>query len=206
MSVTAAESSRAKRSHLWQRAEGEWYVEPVAATEALLSVEHFAGRIDDPCCGGGNIVRTLRAAGYDAHGADIAERWVGDLPDWWRGTQDFLTSDTRRQNIVMNPPYGGAKLAEAFIRQALLMADGKVCAFLDVRFLAGGKRAAGLWSDSPPDRVWIIAPRVSCPPGAYLATGGKAGNGSSDYCWAVWDGLTAHNGTHLGWAVHGGAA
>ena len=93
-------------------------------------------------------------------------------------------------NIVMNPPFFRAKGAEAFIRKALSLATGKVCAFVDIRFIAGAERANGLFAEHCPHRIWIITPRVSCPPGEYLAAGHKAGNGSSDWCWLVWD-LTA---------------
>lgn len=188
-----------KAAHVWERDPLDWYVEPPEATEALLKVERFSGETThDPCCGQGNIVGALRAAGYHATGSDITDRCE---KAWFTGEIDFLAADDFGTvcNIVMNPPFFRAKGAEAFIRKALAVATGKVCAFVDVRFLAGADRANGLFAEHPPARIWIITPRVSCPPGSYLAAGNKAGGGSSDWCWMVWD-LTAPRGaTQLGW-------
>ena len=149
----------------------------------------------------GNIVTTLRANGYDAWGTDAATRGNTGKP-WWFGTRDFLAEKrTLYDNICFNPPFFRAKGAEQFIRHALSICRGKVAAFVDIRFLAGGERAAGLFAELPPTRIWIIAPRVSCPPGAYLAAGGKAGNGSSDWAWLIFD-KTAPRSPYpqLGWA------
>lgn len=184
-----------KRSHLWERDELDWYVEPPRATEQLLTVERFVGPIWDPACGQGNIVRALRAAGCEAVGSDIADRGFG-------GVQDFLDPDcefVNVANIVTNPPFFRAKGAEAFIRRALSIASGKVCAFVDIRFIAGAERAKGLFTDHPPHRIWIVTPRVSCPPGQFLLDGGKAGNGSSDWCWLVWDQTAPSAQTSIGW-------
>ena len=130
-------SAVAKAAHVWERDEHDWYVEPTRATEALLSVERFTGRVLDPCCGQGNIVTTLRAAGYDAIGSDIVDRTNG--ASWFQGeldalkdySHDFLAL-TGAPNIVMNPPFYRAKGAEAFIRRALGIATGKVVAFVDI--------------------------------------------------------------------------
>lgn len=193
-------TTTAKKSHVWERDEHDWYVEPPRATAALLMKERFTGGVWDPCCGGGNIPGVLDDAGIPIVGTDIVQRITG-APAWWRGVRDFLGPDETAlaPNIVMNPPFFRAAGAEAFIRRALAMAEAKVAAFVDVRFIAGGKRATGLFSDHPPARIWIITPRVSCPPGSYLAAGGKAGNGSSDWCWLVWDKTSQHHATQFGW-------
>jgi hypothetical protein len=177
---------RAKKAKVWERDELDWYVEPPEATEALLRVERFVGEVWDPACGGGNICSILDARGLIVRGTDIVRRI--DPKPWWKGELDFFSAThTKAPNIICNPPFFRAKGAEAFIRKALTMATGKVAMFLDVRFIAGAERANGLFADYPPHRVWIVTPRVSCPPGSYLAAGNKAGNGSSDWCWLVWD-------------------
>jgi hypothetical protein len=189
----------AREAHIWERDKLDWYVEPDRCTEKLLGVERFVGRVWDPCCGGGNIVRALQTAGLDAVGTDIVRR-TPDL-DLCMGTRDFLAQPAgpKVANIVMNPPYFGGKGTEAFIRRALDVTRGKVCVFVDRRFLTGKRRAAGLYMEHPPTRVWEITPRPSCPPGEYLAAGNKAGGGTADYCWIVWD-MTAPAGrTELGW-------
>lgn len=188
MSIASPQIEKARASNIWKRDELDWYVEGVEATEALLKVERFIGHIWDPCCGQGNIITTCEANGYAfrCEGTDIVRR--ADRY-WFRGERDFLAWEDKplAQNIVMNPPFFRAKGAEAFIRKALSLATGKVAAFVDIRFLAGADRANGLYFDNPPTRIWIITPRISCPPGDYLAAGNKAGNGSSDWCWAIWD-------------------
>lgn len=192
----------AKKAHVWERDEFDWYVEPERVTQQLLTVERFSGGIHDPACGQGNIVKTLRAAGYHATGSDIVDRVDWPIESaWYQGEVDFLANPpwSSLNNIVTNPPFFRAKGAEAFIRKALSIATGKVAVFVDIRFLAGAERAGGLFEKHPPHRVWIVTPRASCPPGTYLAAGNKAGNGSSDWCWLVWDQTAPFFGTQLGW-------
>ena len=200
----------AKQAHVWALADDSWYVEPEDCTTALLQTERFRGEVWDPACGGGNVVRAIRALGRGAYGTDIVDRkWDPDRV-LFRGVRDFLStasSDFRADNIITNPPFGRGLLVEAFIRHAL-SAPGlaKLAVFTDVRFLTGRKRAAGLYAELPPDRVWIITPRPSCPPGAYLATGAKAAGGTADYCWLVWDRTAPHHGTWTGWLSRSGVA
>lgn len=205
MNVPASSGAVEKRAHVWERDPLDHYIEPRRATEQLLRVETFDGPVLDPCCGIGNIVVTLLAAGLDACGTDIVcrvgeEEFPETWPGWFAGSGDFLktTNIDPYLNIVMNPPFFRAKGAEAFIRKALSLGLEKLAVFVDIRFLAGARRAEGLFRDHPPSRVWIITPRVSCPPGAYLASGGTAGNGSSDWCWLVWD-RSAEPRSSIGW-------
>lgn len=180
---------KAKAAHVWARDPYEWYQEPPEATRALLSVEAFVGRTVDPCCGGGNIPATMRAAGLDCIGSDLVRRAAGRDP-WWVGEADFLTSSALSDgaaNVVMNPPYFRARGTEDFIRHALALASGKVAAFVDLRFLASRRRAEGLYAEHPPHRIWMLGQRPSCPPGEYLAAGNVAGGGTADFVWLVWD-------------------
>lgn len=200
--TAALAEPEAKKAHVWARDEHDWYVEEVRASEALFAVERFNGSIWDPCCGQGNILKSARAAGYSALGTDLVLRT--DAP-FVQGGYDFLAGEhppyaLSTPNIVMNPPFFRAKGAEAFIRKALSIATGKVCAFVDIRFIAGSERANGIFAELPPHRIWIVTPRVSCPPGAVLANGGKATGGTADWCWLVWD-MTAPptQSPQLGW-------
>lgn len=189
-----------KQAHVWERGAHDWYCEPSRASEALFRVEDFSITVWDPACGKGGIVLSAIDAGYDATGTDIVDRNPIE-PPWFHGELDFLTYDgpSLAFNIVTNPPFYRAKGAEAFIRKALSLATGKVCAFVDIRFVAGDGRATGLFKDHPPTRIWVIHPRVSCPPGEYLEAGGKAGNGSSDWCWITWDQQDPFDRTELKW-------
>lgn len=199
-------ANRARKAHVWKRDSLDWYVEELRASAALFDVERFIGPVWDPCCGQGNILRSyLHQNGGCCIGTDIVRRCGDDVPFF--GDLDFLGDFDHaamipafHSNVVMNPPFFRAKGAEAFIRKALQLASGKVAVFVDMRFLSGADRANGLFAEHPPHRVWIVTPRVSCPPGEYLAAGNKAGGGTADYCWLVWD-LTAPSASSVqtGW-------
>lgn len=180
-------SATPKAAHVWKRDPHDWYVEPTRATVQLLARETFDGWIHDPFCGGGNIVQTLLDAGHVATGSDLVRRTAAD---WFAGEADFFNGPHGcfgAPNVVSNPPFYKAVGAERATRDILGMTSGKVAVFVEARFLGGSGRARGLFHETPPNRIWVITPRPSCPPGAYLAAGGKAGNGSSDWLWLVWD-------------------
>lgn len=200
MTDSADAAIRERKSRVWKRDDLDFYVEEPRASAALFGVERFVGDIWDPACGSGNIVYSAIDAGYATTATDIARRVDAD---WFCGELDFLSSDAEGPcpaNIVTNPPFFRGKGTEAFIRQALKVAGGKVAIFASIGFLAGAGRANGLFAEHTPHRIWIVTPRVSCPPGDYLAAGNKAGGGSSDWCWLVWD-LTAPRSAfpQLGW-------
>ncbi len=180
---------RPKEAHVWDQDPHGWYVEPERCTEQLAKREKFIGTIHDPCCGGGNIVRVLRRAGYHATGSDIVAR-QGQDPEWYLGEHDFLYGPLGlfgADNCVFNPPFFRAKGAEGCIRLALQLAPRKVAAFVESRFVYGANRARGLYHEFPPARLYPIANRPSCPPGTFLAAGGDAEGGTQDYCWIVWE-------------------
>jgi hypothetical protein len=191
--------TREKKAHVWARDALDWYVEPEYPTRALAKVERFVGPVLDPCCGGGNIVTSLRAEGVNAVGTDIVRR-VPEGTDWFLGEVDFREVGAISQpNICMNPPFFRAKGAEAFIRHALALAKGKVAAFVDVKFIGSDGRAAGLYAEFPPHRIYSITPRPSCPPGEYLLAGGKAEGGQPDYAWLIWNLSEPYTSTQFLW-------
>ena len=196
--------TRDLKAKVWKRDDLDWYREPSGVSDALFRVERFGGHIWDPACGAGSIVEAAaRAMAGRAHaGSDIKQR----VDRWWHlGEIDFLTTtEAFGENVVCNPPFGSGKLAEAFIRHALALASGKVAMFVDTRFLSGAKRAATLYVEHRPHRIWLLSPRPSCPPGEWLAAGNKAGGGTADYAWIVWDKLApAATVTDLGWLSWG---
>lgn len=188
---------------MYARGADDWYVEPVEATALLLAHEDFGPVVWDPACGGGNVCRAVIASGRVAQGTDIVRRAPDEDSDWWMGEEDFLESRDicPRHSIITNPPFFRAAGTEAFIRHALRSNAAKIAIFTDIKFLAGQRRANGLFKDHPPTRVWICAKRPSCPPGEHLAAGHKAEGGTADWCWLVWD-LAAPTGmTQLGWLL-----
>lgn len=189
-------------ARIWDRVPDDWYVEPKRVTEQLLTAERFEGRTWDPACGRGHIVETLLAHGLDACGTDLRKRTDAG---WFRGTIDFLRQPwrVRSQNIVTNPPFYGGEGAERFIRLALDAVPGKVAVFVEARFLGGHGRAVDLFGKYPPSRIWMVLPRPSCPPGAYIEAGGKAESGRQDYLWLVWDADRAGE-RKMGWLTSHG--
>lgn len=166
------------------RAAHDWYVDPPAATEALLRAERFSGPCWDPACGVGTIPSTLQRAGLDAIGSDIVDRGYRDA----RGVADvvdFLATPARLiANIISNPPY---KLAQDFAECALVMASHKVALLLPLTFLEGGKRCRWL-ERTPLARVHVFSWRISMPPGELLQAGTvKPEGGKKAFAWFVWE-------------------
>lgn len=179
----------------WGKVEGEWFVEPTAATHFLLDRETFPGVIWDPCCGQGNILRVCDARGYGGLiGTDIVDRRdPAEEPFFAWGRRDFLEppDDWRMPDptsVIMNPPYGGSKLAVAFIERAWsLPGVKKMAAFVNGKFLFSDRRAIGLFAEMPPARVYPVRPRPSCPPGEKLRSGEvEAKGGVENFVWLVW--------------------
>ncbi len=194
-----AGTKRAKQAHVWERDKLDWYIEPEFVTTGLLNVERFVGGIWDPACGGGNIMRAAQSSNNRGffYGTDLVDRGA----PFFHRTLNFLDYDgpALAPNIICNPPYFRAAGTEAFIRKALALATGKVAVFTDVRFITGSGRANGIFSEHPPHRIWMITPRPSCPPGAYLASGGKAGGGTADYVWLIFDLTAPKTDTRFDW-------
>jgi hypothetical protein len=171
----AIHSHRERKSHIWAREADEHYVEPAWCSERLLDEEEFLGRIHDPCCGFGTIPEAAQRAGFDATGADLIDR------GYERGRlANFLISPTHHDNIICNPPFN---IAQAFAEHALRIARLKVA----IIFPTARLNAAHWLRDTPLQRVWLLTPRPSMPPGHVIAAGEKPGGGKTDFCWLVFD-------------------
>jgi hypothetical protein len=168
---------RKRDSHIWAREEREHYVEPAWCSRRLFEEERFGYYIHDPACGFGTIVYEAAKSGLTATGSDIVDR--GKFEGVER-LQDFLTTDTRRTNIVTNPPFN---IADKFALKALEYAKSKVAMIFPTARL----NAAHWIKGTPLRRVWLMSPRPSMPPGHVIAAGGKPQGGKMDYCWLVWE-------------------
>jgi hypothetical protein len=173
----AATESRERNAHVWARDPHDYYREPDWCSERLFQVETFEGRVCDPAAGSGAIVRAAKAAGLTAYGCDIVDRGF----DYYQIT-DFLKSGARTENIVSNPPFG---CSQEFVARALRLSARKVAMLLPTTWLNGAARSRWL-ETTPLRRIWILAPRPSMPPGRLVDAGGKPGNGTKDFMWAVW--------------------
>jgi hypothetical protein len=170
-----AKGKRPRRSHIFDRDDDDFYVEPVWCSERLFAVETFTGLIWDPAAGSGTIPRSARAAGLSNFASDIADHGCGPR-------QDFLTAPAPAVafSIVTNPPF---KLARAFVERALTLCAAKVA----IIFPTARLNAARWLEPLPLTRVWLLTPRPSMPPGEVIARGEKPGGGKMDFCWLVFD-------------------
>lgn len=164
----------------YERTAHDYYVEPRWAVDALFNAERFVGRIVDPACGSGNIVRAAWDRGFVAAGFDVVKRCpIAEQHDFFeRHPQHDLIYPT--DNIVCNPPYG---LAERWVIRALDLANHKVALLLRLAFLESEKRRV-MFESTPLARIHVFAKRVSMPPGGLDV---PAKGGKTAYGWFVWD-------------------
>ena len=165
------------RASGYERNADDWYVEPPWAVDALIAAERpFVGTVLDPCCGEGNIVKRLEAAGVRAVGGDIKPRWDRAVIHHFSGSLEGYKPDS----VVSNPPYN---LAQDFVGCALKHTQDRVCVLLRLAFLEGQKRRA--WFEATPlARVWVSSRRISMPPGGSDV---KAKGGTIAYAWFCWE-------------------
>lgn len=184
---------RKRESSLWAREADDWYVEPEWCSARLFEEERFDGRVHDPSCGGGNIVKSALAADIYATGSDIVQRsdYCSYLGNWLEADPDYGFD-----NIVSNPPFklcdDRASGTHPFVEKCLSLASRKVALLLPANWVQGERRSRWL-EKTPLRRVWFISPRPSMPPGHVLAAGHRPGNGTTDYAWFVW--LKGYDGT-----------
>jgi hypothetical protein len=167
-----------RRSHIWARADSDWYQEPPWCAERLFDVEIFIGEVIDPACGGGNIIKAARARHLPAEGWDIVDRGFPETV-----MRDFLSDaipPPRPQNFVFNPPFA---LAQPFTERAIELAKHKVATIFPTRRLNAAKWLQRL----PLARVWLLTPRPSMPPGEMIQRGKRSGGGKVDFVWLVFE-------------------
>jgi hypothetical protein len=174
--------AKAKQSHIWERDQHDWYVEPHECSFTLFELEKFTGPVWDPACGLGRIVSSAQKLGLSSFGSDIVNRGEHCVEE-----RNFFESAPPYDfsNIVSNPPFG---VAEEFVQRAidLVPMNGKVAMLLPLVWLSGFSTKRSWLPDSPLYRFYPISPRPSMPPGKVVITGEKVGNGTKDFAWFVW--------------------
>jgi hypothetical protein len=158
---------------------GDCYDTPPVAVHALLKIERLPHRIWEPCCGTGNIVNVLRAAGHEVIATDLNDR---GCPDSQSGI-DFLLLGGPRIDcgaIVTNAPFS---LAEEFVAVALERAP-LVVMLLRLAFYESERRSEILERRGLA-RVHCFAKRL---PMMHRAgwEGRKASSGMA-FAWFVWE-------------------
>jgi hypothetical protein len=111
-----------------------------ALLERLLAVAPslLPGVVWEPCCGAGNLVRVLLAAGRQVLASDIAI--YSDCPDQYLADfLDYTSLPFDTAAIVTNPPYRG-DMGATFARHALSFGV-PVLMLLPLQFLVGKSRA-----------------------------------------------------------------
>ena len=177
----------------------QWYQEPSWTSDRLFAVEPFRGVICDPCAGTGTIPQAAARAGLPSIGYDLRDRRGAGV----QAGSDFFGNRWPHgswpvDNIVSNPPYARwsetdqdrpdgamARMEDEFLRLALTRARCKVALFLPTSWLSGAERSEWI-STTPFYREYRCTPRPSCPPGSYIAAGGKVGGGQTDFSWFIW--------------------
>jgi len=195
VATIAADIPRAKRSHLWQRAEGDHYVEAEWCSERLFDVEPFEGTIWDPACGFGRIPKAAKGRGLKTYASDLVDRGYDGLDEL---SDFFAREDGVAPNVISNPPF---VMFKPFALKALSLRSTRKVALI---WLVRRLNAAQWLEDTPLARVWLLRPRPSMPPAHVIARGDKPGNGSQDFAWLVWD--KQHRGPPtIGWLHRDGA-
>ena len=149
----------------------DFYPTPTWVTQTLLDRVTFRGPVWEPCCGDGAIARQIEARGNRVVATDLSDHGYG-APGI-----DFLACNTMPEDcraIVTNPPYGdgGAERAAAGAMSARLLLEfvehgirlteqrgGQLALLVRYTWIAG-KRAAGLISSGPLDRVIVLTKRI----------------------------------------------
>ena len=167
----------------------DFFPTPPWATYALVDNESFAGSVWESACGDGAMSRVLEEAVTNVRSSDLYRRGYGEAG------VDFLTAETRADNIITNPPYN---CAEGFVRSGVELARNKFALLLRLAFLEGANRANTIFASTPPSRVWVFSERITF----YPAGAQQQGSGTTAYAWFVWD-KDASSGTELRWLKPG---
>jgi hypothetical protein len=194
---TARSVSRPRRTHIFAPDADGHYVDPIWCSARLFEVESFGAPgalILDPACGWGNIPRTAAAAGYSVVASDIVDRRRG-LDGVEFQLCDFLTCSPVRsvRSIVSNPPFMHIK---EFAKRALEIATYKVALLVPLRRLP----AACCWLERLPlETVYLLTPRPSMPPGAWIDAGNIPGGGSQEFAWLCFNRTLTTGAPRLRW-------
>jgi hypothetical protein len=171
---------RERNSHIFDKEQRGHYVEPAWVSRRLFEVERFYGEIYDPACGWGTILKAATDRGLDVIGSDIVDRRRHHLGKKFF-KNDFLKNQPAAGvagSIICNPPFDHV---EEFCRSAVATGAPKVAMICLTRRL----NAAHWLQALPLKRIWLLTPRPSMPPGAWITAGNKPGGGTQDFCWLV---------------------
>lgn len=207
----------AKRHPLDWYVDEIWCARQLRAALGEFRLEREWGlKVWDPACGLGNTLQAAWEIGLPTIGSDLVDNFDWQhfeggpydrviAPEWY--PVDFLDQNekpgtflaeqaalaverSKPCSIVCNPPYSYVPgIAEAFARQALKIAAGRVCLLVPNKWLSSQARFQLFMVDHPPAAVLHLTQRPSMPPGDRIAAMGNRAfrGGMVDYCWVVWE-------------------
>lgn len=157
--------------------QDDLYPTPSWATQALLELESFEGEIWEPACGDGSMSEVLKTTNTVVS-TDLYDHGYSDLSEQLNFVED--QPDRRADNVVTNPPYN---VADRFVFRGLQAARRKVAYLLRLAYLEGQERHELIYSQTPPNRVYVFSERITF----YKKGATKKGSGTTAYAWFVWD-------------------
>lgn len=166
-----------------KRNKNDYYQTPYSMTRQLLEVENFEGKILEPSCGAGAIVKVLRDYNKSVDYCDLNNEF--SLTGIFKDFKDFVNDDfDRYDNIITNPPYS---LAKEFILKAKQITNNKIAMLLPLNYLHGVTRYNEIYLDRefPLKVVYVF-----CRYGMLEETirdDGTYRTGMMVYAWYIWD-------------------
>ncbi|EMV9620173.1 hypothetical protein AADV15_001618 [Campylobacter coli] len=166
-----------------KRNKNDYYQTPYGMTKQLLEVENFEGKILEPSCGAGAIVKVLRDFKKSVDYCDLNNDF--SLTGIFKNFKDFINDDFEKyDNIVTNPPFS---LAKEFILKAKQIANNKIAMLLPLNYLRGVSRYNEIYKDTvfPLKTVYVF-----CRYGLLEDTIREDGTykaGMMVYAWYIWD-------------------
>jgi hypothetical protein len=201
-------SQRQRATHIWESDPHGHYPEPLWTSARLFAVESFGAKGDlilDPCCGWGRIPHNAAAAGYTAIGCDIVDR---QREAFACNGFKFIHNDFRKNpalvrahSAVFNPPFADDCIQQ-FTQRCLTIVAYKVAVLVPLRRLP-----AAHWLERLPlETIYLLTPRPSLPPAAYIRAGNEPGGGGQDFAWLVFNVRTPRTGPRVQWLHRDGGA
>ena len=160
------------------RPKNDFYPTPPIATEKLLNVETFYGKILEPACGNGAISDVLINwwASYEVMSSDLYKYGYGLHGIDFLG--DYYT-DWSNGSIITNPPFN---LMYQFMEKAMKLNPIKFAYLAKLSLLEGQKRSK-LLENTPLKNVWVFRKRIQMTRNGEPERGG----GMIAFAWFVWE-------------------
>lgn len=163
------------------RKENDYYPTAPIATKCLFSRynNYIPKTVWEPAAGRGWIAKEIENTGRQCIATDLY-KYDNPLVNITFDV-DYLTSPTRANAIITNPPYKNG-LAQKFVEKAISETD--FCAFfLRLTFMEGMSRY-NLFDKHPPS-VMVFSSRINCQEEKFGSLKGEIG-GMVAYAWFIW--------------------